>query len=44
MQYEDWQRAIDISYFGKHEEQLLQCIENLTDEEDPIILKYKVTF
>ncbi|MBI0398516.1 6-bladed beta-propeller [Cyclobacterium marinum] len=44
MQYEDWQKAINISYFGKHEEQLLQCIENLTDEEDPIILKYKVTF
>ncbi|GAB3012449.1 6-bladed beta-propeller [uncultured Cyclobacterium sp.] len=44
LQYEDWQRALDLSYFGKYEELLLQCVENLIDEEDPIILKYTVGF
>lgn len=44
MQQEDWQRALDISYFGKYEEKLLKSIETLTDKEDPIILKYKVGF
>lgn len=44
MQYEDWQRALDNSFFGKYEEQLLLCIEKLPDEEDPIILKYTVAF
>ncbi|WP_162340387.1 hypothetical protein [Cyclobacterium salsum] len=44
MQQEDWQRALNISYFGKYEEKLLKSIETLTDKEDPIILKYKVGF
>jgi len=44
MQHEDWQRALDQAYFGKYENKLLQSIERLSDEEDPIILKYKVAF
>lgn len=44
MQQEDWQRALDKAYFGKHEEKLRKSIETLTDREDPIILKYKVAF
>tara|TARA_R110002124_G_scaffold244306_1_gene409395 strand:- start:3235 stop:4410 length:1176 start_codon:yes stop_codon:yes gene_type:complete len=44
MQQTDWQRALDLGYFGKYEEKLLQSIEKLSDEEDPIILKFKVAF
>lgn len=44
MRQEDWQRALDISYFGRHEKQLLQSIQRLSDEEDPIIIKYKIAF
>ncbi|WP_439484087.1 6-bladed beta-propeller [Cyclobacterium plantarum] len=44
MQQEDWQRALDESYFGKHEKKLLKSIQRLSDEEDPIILKYKIAF
>lgn len=44
MVQEDWQRALDKSYFGKYEKKLLQSIQKLSDEEDPIILKYKIAF
>jgi len=44
MQHEDWQRALDQAYFGKHENKLIKSIEKLSDQEDPIILKYKVAF
>lgn len=44
MQRSDWQRALDLGYFGKYEAKLLKSIENLTDREDPIIIKYKVAF
>jgi hypothetical protein len=44
MQQEDWQRALDREYFGRYEMKLLQAIENLSDQEDPIILKFKLHF
>ncbi|EPR69837.1 6-bladed beta-propeller [Cyclobacterium qasimii] len=44
MQQTDWQRALDLGYFGKYEDMLLKSIEKLSDEEDPIILKFKIDF
>lgn len=44
MQYEDWQRALDQAYFGKHEKKLQEAIGNLSYQEDPIILRYNVAF
>ncbi|SEI77743.1 6-bladed beta-propeller protein [Cyclobacterium xiamenense] len=44
MQPSDWQRALDIGYFGSHENKLLETVEQLTDREDPIIVTYKVVF
>ncbi|WP_073097723.1 hypothetical protein [Cyclobacterium lianum] len=43
LRQEDWQMALDRSYFGKYENELLESIQHLTDEEDPIIVKYKVS-
>lgn len=44
MQPSDWQRALDIGYFGSHENKLLETVEQLADREDPIIVTYKVVF
>ncbi len=44
MQQSDWQRALDLGYFGKYEELLLNSIEKLSDEEDPIVLKFNIGF
>lgn len=44
LQQEDWQRALDREYFGRFEKELLKALEKLSDQEDPIILKFKVAF
>lgn len=44
LQTEDWQRAEQEEYFGKYQVDLTNAIKNLSDKEDPILIKYKVAF
>lgn len=39
---DDIQNYIESNYFGKYTTQLNEAMENLVDEEDPILLKYNV--
>ncbi len=41
---ERWLSHLESGFFGKHTEKLQEAVDNLTDGEDPILVKYKIKF